>query len=41
MARRSNKSVQEILGQSTNEFISFDNKDKEINRKITLATALL
>jgi hypothetical protein len=40
MARRSNKSVQEILGQSNREFISFDNddKDKELDRKITLVT---
>jgi integrase len=41
MARRSNKSVQEILGQSTGEFPlvgGCDDKDKELDRKITLAT---
>jgi len=37
MARRSNKSIQEILSSSS-EFISFDNKEKELDRKITLAT---
>ena len=41
MARRSNKSIQEILGQSNNEFISFDlnsDNDKELDKKITLVT---
>jgi hypothetical protein len=41
MARRSNKSVQEILGQSYNEFISFDldsDNNKELDKKITLVT---
>jgi hypothetical protein len=38
MARRSNKSIQEILGQSNREFISFDDGDKELDRKITLVT---
>jgi integrase len=37
MARRSNKSIQEILS-SSREFISFDDKEKELDRKITLAT---
>ena len=39
MAGRSNKSIQEILGQSqsTREFILFGD-DKELDRKITLAT---
>ena len=38
MARRSNKSIQEILGQSDREFISFDDGDKELDKKITLVT---
>jgi hypothetical protein len=38
MARRSNKSVQEKLGQSNREFISFDDADKELDKKITLVT---
>jgi integrase len=46
MARRSNKSIQEILSggqssQSNREFISFDDDDKDkekLDRKITLAT---
>ena len=43
MARRSNKSIQEILGQSNREFISFDVDDnngnnKELDKKITLVT---
>lgn len=37
MARRSNKSIQEILSSSS-EFISFDDKEKELDRKITIAT---
>jgi hypothetical protein len=37
MARQSNKSIQEILSSSS-EFISFDDKEKELDRKITLAT---
>jgi hypothetical protein len=38
MARRSNKSIQEMLGQSDRKFISFDDGDKELDKKITLAT---
>jgi integrase/recombinase XerD len=37
MARLSNKSIAEILS-SSKEFISFDDKEKELDRKITLAT---
>ena len=37
MARQSNKSIQEILSSSS-EFISFDDKEKGLDRKITLAT---
>ncbi|MFL6430569.1 MAG: hypothetical protein ACJ71X_03795, partial [Nitrososphaeraceae archaeon] len=37
MARRSNKSIQEILS-SSKEFISFDDREKELDRKITLVT---
>jgi hypothetical protein len=33
MARQSNKSIQETL--SSSEFISFDDKEKELDRKIT------
>jgi hypothetical protein len=41
MARRSNKSIQEILGQSNNEFIPFgldSDNNKELDKKITLVT---
>jgi hypothetical protein len=33
MARRSNKSIQEIL-EANRQFISFDDKEKELDKKI-------